>query len=405
MAIDNKLIDQLLSDYKKPEDIIGENGLLKQLTKAILERALAAEMTDHLGYEKHDPAGHHRGNTRNGKSAKTLKGEFGELELETPRDRQATFEPKIVAKGQTRWTGFDDKIISMYARGMTTREIQGHLEEMYKIEVSPTLISNVTDAVMEEVKQWQNRPLDELYPIVYLDALMVKMRQDGKVDNRAVYTAIGINVEGQKSVLGLWVSGTEGAKFWMSVLQNLKNRGMKDAFVICTDGLKGFPEAIEAVFPSTLVQTCIVHLIRASLSFVNWKERKALAADLKSIYRAATAEMAELALAEFRVKYPKHQVVADVWARNWQRVIPFFEFPEEIRKIIYTTNAVESLHMTLRKVTKNRGSFPTQEAAIKLLYLALQKVATKWHTVQGWREALRQFAIRWPERMEQAPMS
>jgi putative transposase len=266
--------------------------------------------------------------------------------------------------------------------------------------VSPGLISEVTDSVIEEVKAWQDRPLEALYPIVYLDALMVKMRQDGKVDNRAVYTAIGINMEGEKS--GLWVNATEGAKFWMSVLMHLKNRGMKDAFIICTDGLKGFPEAIEAMFPSALVQTCIVHLLRASLNFVNWKERKAIATDLKSIYRAASAEMAERALQEFRVKYPKHQVVADVWERNWQRVIPFFEFPEEIRKIIYTTNAVESLHMTLRKVTKNRGSFPTQEAAIKLLYLALQKVAGKWHTVQGWREALRQFAIRWPERIEQS---
>ena len=268
--------------------------------------------------------------------------------------------------------------------------------------MSAALISEVTDSVLEEVKAWQDRPLEALYPIVYLDALMVKMRQDGKVENRAVYTAIGINLEGQKSVLGLWANGNEGAKYWMAVLQNLKNRGMKDAFVICTDGLKGFPEAIEAVFPSTLVQTCIVHLIRASLNFVNWKERKSIAADLKTIYRAPTVERAEAALAEFRRKYPKHQVVADVWQRSWQRVIPFFDFPEEIRKIIYTTNAVESLHMTLRKVTKNRGSFPTQEAAIKLLYLALQKVSKKWHTVQGWREALRQFAIRWPERMEQA---
>jgi putative transposase len=254
--------------------------------------------------------------------------------------------------------------------------------------VSAALISEVTDSVMEEVKAWQDRPLEALYPIVYLDALMVKMRQDGKVDNRAVYTAIGINMDGEKSVLGLWTNSSEGAKFWMSVLTNLKNRGMKDAFIICTDGLKGFPDAIEAVFPSALVQTCIVHLIRASLNFVNWKERKAMAADLKTIYRAPSADTAEMALKAFRIKYPKHQVVADVWERNWQRVIPFFEFPEEIRKIIYTTNAVESLHMTLRKVTKNRGSFPTQDAAIKLLYLALQNVAKKWHAVQGWREAL-----------------
>src|SRR4029077_8739654 len=280
MAIDKKLIDQLLSDYKKPEDIIGENGLLKELTKAIVERVLAAELTEHLGDEKHDPAGHHRGNTRNGKSLKTLKGDFGELELETPRDRQgavatknvgqgetprdrqATFEPKIVAKGQTRWTGFDDKIISMYARGMTTREIQGHLEEMYKIEVSPTLISNVTDAVIEEVKQWQNRPLDELYPIVYLDALLVKVRDEGHVQNKAIYVVLGVNLEGQKEVLGLWAAQNEGAKFWLQVLTELKNRGVKDIFIACVDGLKGFPEAIAAVYPRTEVQLCIVHLVR-----------------------------------------------------------------------------------------------------------------------------------------------
>jgi putative transposase len=235
---------------------------------------------------------------------------------------------------------------------------------------------------------------------VYPDALMVKMRHEGKVENRAIYTAIGINVEGRKSVPGLWASTNEGAKHWMTVLTNLKNRGMKDAFIVCTDGLKGFPEAMEAIFPGTLVQTCIVHLIRASLAYVSWKERKAMAAELKLIYRAVSAEMAELALVAFRDKYPKHQAVADVWQRNWQRVIPFFDFPEEIRKIIYTTNAVESLHMTLRKVTRNRGSFPTQEAAIKLLYMALQNVSKKWHTVQNWREAMRQFSIRWPERMQ-----
>src|SRR5882762_8166997 len=280
MAIDKKLIDQLLTDYKKPEDIIGENGLLKELTKAILERALAAEMTDHLGYEKHDPAGHHRGNTRNGKSQKTLKGEFGELELETPRDRQATFDPKIVAKGQTRWTGFDDKIISMYARGMTTREIQGHLEEMYGIEVSPTLISNVSDAVIEGVKAWQSRPLEERYPILYLDALMVKVRDEGHIQNKAIYVVLGVTLEGQKEVLGLWVAQTEGAKFWLQVLTELQNRGVKDIFIACVDGLKGFPEAIEAVYPRTEVQLCIVHLVRASLNYVPWKARKPVAAEL-----------------------------------------------------------------------------------------------------------------------------
>jgi putative transposase len=400
MAIRKELIDELIATSSG--SLIGPDGLVKELTKALVERMLTGEMNHHLGYEKHEVAGYGSGNSRNGKSQKTLKGEAGEMMIEVPRDRNGTFEPKIIEKHQTRFEGFDAKILSMYALGMTVRDIQGHLHEMYGVDVSAGLISEVTDSIQEEVKAWQDRPLEALYPIVYLDALMVKMRQDGKVDNRAVYTAIGINMEGRKSVLGLWVSGNEGAKYWMSVLQNLKTRGMKDAFIICTDGLKGFPEAIEAIFPSTLVQTCIVHLIRGSLNFVNWKERKAMAADLKPIYRAATAEMAELALAEFRAKYPKHKVVADVWERNWQRVIPFFEFPEEIRKIVYTTNAVESLHMSLRKVTKNRGSFPTQDAAIKLIYLAIQNVSKKWNFVQGWREALRQFAIRWPERIEQS---
>jgi len=400
MAIRKELIDELMATSDGP--LIGPDGLSKELMKALVERMMAGELNHHLGYEKHDVAGYNSGNTRNGKSKKTLKTESGEVTIEVPRDRQGTFEPRIIEKHQTRFEGFDAKIISMYALGMTVRDIQGHLREMYGVDVSAALISEVTDSILEEVKAWQDRPLEALYPIVYLDALMVKMRQDGKVDNRAVFTAIGINMDGEKSVLGLWVNATEGAKFWMSVLMNLKNRGMKDAFIICTDGLKGFPDAIEAVFPSTLVQTCIVHLIRASLNFVSWKERKTVAADLKTIYRAASAEMAEQALRDFRIKYPKHQVVADVWERNWQRVIPFFEFPEEIRKIIYTTNAVESLHMTLRKVTKNRGSFPSQEAAIKLIYLALRNVSKKWHTVQGWREALRQFTIRWPDRIDQS---
>ena len=400
MAIRKELIDELIATSEG--SLIGPNGLVKELTKALVERMLSGEMNHHLGYEKHDVAGHGSGNSRNGKSQKTLKGEAGEMRIDVPRDRNGTFEPKLIEKHQTRFEGFDEKILSMYALGMTVRDIQSHLHELYGVDVSSGLISDVTDSVQAEVKAWQDRPLEALYPIVYLDALMVKMREDGKVDNRAVYTAIGINMEGQKSVLGLWVGGNEGAKYWMSVLMNLKNRGMKDAFIVCPDGLKGFPEAIEAIFPSTLVQTCIVHLVRSSLKFVNWKDRKAMAADLKLIYRAATAEMAEVALAEFRAKYPKHQVVADVWSRNWERVIPFFEFPPEIRKIIYTTNAVESLHMTLRKVTKNRGSFPTQDSAVKLLYLALQQVSKKWQFVQGWTQALQQFTIRWPERIEQA---
>src|SRR6202142_4094107 len=314
MAIDTKLIDELLTDYKKPEDIIGQNGLLKQLTKALLERALEAEMTAHLGYEKHAAAGDGSGNSRNGTSQKTLKGEFGELPLEMPRDRKATFDPQIIAKHQTRFTGFDDKIISMYARGMTTRDIEGHLKEMYGVEVSPALVSQVTEAVNEEVKRWQSRALEPIYGIVYLDALYVKMRHEGRVENRAVYVALGVDLEGHKEVLGLWTSANEGAKFWLSVLTELKNRGVKDMLIVCVDGLKGFRQAIEAVFPQAQVQLCIVHLVRASLNYVNWKERKQVAADLKEIYRAATAIQAEMELTAFQTKWgSKYQAIGKLW--------------------------------------------------------------------------------------------
>lgn len=400
MAIDPKLIDSLLADYKKPEEIIGKDGLLKQLTKAVLERALQGELTEHLGYGKSDPAGNHSGNSRNGTTKKKLTGDFGTIELETPRDRNGTFEPEIVAKRQTRFTGFDDKILSMYARGMSVREIQGHLEEIYGVEVSPTLISNVTDAVVEEVRAWQSRPLDERYPIVYLDALYVKMRDSGQVQNRAVYVAIGIKMDGCKDVLGLWTSANEGAKFWLQVLTDLRNRGVQDVFIMCVDGLKGFPQAIESVYPKTQVQLCIVHLVRASLNYVSWKQRRAVAADLRAIYTAATAEQAEAELEAFARKWDgTHPTISQIWRRNWVHVIPFFGYPPEIRKIIYTTNAVESLNMTLRKVIKTRASFPNEEAALKLLFMALANVAKKWNAIQGWREALNRFQILWPERM------
>jgi putative transposase len=400
MAIDPELIDKLLKDYQKPEQIIGEGGLLKQLTKALLERALEAELTTHLGYEKNDPAGYGSGNSRNGKGRKTLKGDFGEMELETPRDRNGSFDPKLVAKGQTRFTGFDDKILSMYARGMSTREIQGHLEEIYGVEVSPTLISNVTDAVIEEVRAWQSRPLDKLYPIVYLDALMVKIRENGQVQNRSIYVAIGVKMDGCKEVLGLWVSDHEGAKFWLQVLTELRNRGVEDVFIVCIDGLKGFPEAIEAVFPQAQVQLCIVHLVRASLNYVSWKQRRQVAGELKEIYGAATEYQAESALGQFERRWSQtHPAIAQIWRRNWERIIPFFNYPPEIRKVVYTTNAVESLNMTLRKVIKTRGSFPNTEAAMKLLYLALRNVSKKWNSIQSWREALNRFQILWPERM------
>lgn len=399
MGIDKEVLDKLLADYRKPEDIIGEKGLLKQLTKALVERAMDAELTTHLGYEKHDPVGYGSGNSRNGKSKKRLKGDFGEVEIEVPRDRQSSFEPQIVPKGETRFAGFDDKILSMYARGMTTREIQGHLQEMYGVEVSPTLISNVTDSVLEEVRAWQSRPLDPLYPIVYLDALVIKMRDNGQVQNRAVYVAIGISMEGQKEVLGLWTSANEGAKFWLQVLTELRNRGLQDIFITCVDGLKGFPQAIQSVYPKTTVQLCIVHLTRASLNYVNWKERKQVAADLKTVYRAATAEQAERELTALAAKWDKkYPTISALWRRHWAQITPFFAFPHEVRKVIYTTNAVESLNMTLRKVIKTRGSFPNEEAAMKLLYLALRNVVLKWHTIQNWKEALNRFAILWEAR-------
>lgn len=401
MVIDTKLLDQLLADYKKPEDIIGENGLLKQLTKALLERALNAELTEHVGYEKHDPVGYNSGNSRNGTTRKKLKGDFGELELETPRDRNGSFEPQLVSKGQTRFAGFDDKIISMYSRGMTTREIEGHLKEMYGVEVSPTLISNVTEAVMEEVKIWQNRPLDEVYPILYMDALRVKVRDGGHVLNKAIHVAIGVNLEGRKVVLGLWTAQNEGAKFWLQVLTELQNRGVKDIFIACVDGLKGFPEVIESVYPNAEVQTCIVHMVRASLNYVSWKQRKQVAADLRQIYQAATAVDADVQLDAFAQKWDAVcPMVSQTWRRHWERITPFFAYPAEIRKVIYTTNAVESLNMSLRKIIKMRGSFPNDEAALKLLYLALRNASKKWTMpVQNWPAALNRFSILWPARM------
>ena len=402
-VISNDLIDALLKDYRKPEDLIGADGILKQLTQRIVERALQAEMTEHLGHGKHQPVENDAGNTRNGKSQKTLKGEFGALPIEIPRDRQGTFEPQLIPKHQTRWTGFDDKILSLYARGMTVREIQGHLEEMYGTEVSPALISSVTDAVMDEVKAWQARPLDGVYPIVYLDCIHVKVRDAGAVRVKAVYLALGINLAGEKELLGLWIAQTEGAKFWLQVVTELKNRGVQDIFIACVDGLKGFPEAIETVFPKTEVQLCIVHLVRHSLNYVSWKLRKQVAEDLKVIYTAATVEAAETRLTEFEQKWDAtHAPISQSWRRNWTRIIPFFAYPPEIRKVIYTTNAIESVNMGLRKITKNRGSFPSDEALIKLFYLALCNISKKWTIpLRDWKAALNRFTIQYEERMPQ----
>jgi putative transposase len=394
-------LDELLSG-KRTEEIVGPEGQLKQLTKALLERAMGAEMTHHLGYEKGEASGRGSGHNRNGQSRKKVQGDFGAIEVATPRDRNGSFEP-ILAKHERRFAGFDQKILSMYARGMSTRDIQGHLEEIYAVEVSPSLISEVTEAVMEDVRAWQSRPLDPVYPIVYLDALMVKMRQEGRVENRAIFVALGVNLEGNKEVLGLWTSATEGAKFWLQILTELRNRGVQDILIASVDGLKGFPDAIATVYPKTQVQLCIVHLMRNSLNFVSWKERKTVALDLKQIYHAATAEEAERKLAEFEARWDaRYSSIGRLWRRHWAGVVGLFSFPEEIRKAIYTTNVVESLNMTLRKVIKTRASFPNEESALKLIYLALKNVSQRWRSAPSWRTSLNHFMLLWGDRRDAA---
>jgi putative transposase len=401
MAIKDEILEELLKDYKNPEDLIGKDGLLKELTKRLLEKAMDSELTHHLGYEKYSPAGKKSGNSRNGTSSKRIKGDFGEMPIEVPRDRNGDFSPQIIQKHQTRFNGFDDKIISMYARGMTTRDIQEHLKEIYGVEISADLVSTVTDAVINDVKEWQSRPLDEVYPILYLDATIVKVRSEGRVINKSAYLAIGINTDGLKDILGIWLEQSEGAKFWLKIMTELKNRGVRDIFIACVDGLKGFPEAIESTFPQAEVQLCIVHMIRGSLRFVSWKDRKAVAADLKTVYRSATEEQGQANLEIVAQKWDgRYPTISRSWRDNWQRIIPYFAYPEEIRRIIYTTNAIESLNSVLKKTIKNRGSFPNDEAAIKLLFLSLKNIQKKWTMpAREWRKALNQFAILYGDRM------
>ena len=394
-----EVLDELLSGMSSPEELLGEAGLFKSLKKALMERVLGAELTHHLGYEKGDPAGQGSGNSRNGHSAKTVLGEDGEIALSIPLDRAGSFEPRIIPKGVTRLDGFDSKVISLYARGLTVREIQGHLREIYGTEASADLISKVTDTVLEEVKDWQSRPLDACYPIIFFDALRVKIRDEGLVKNKAVYVALALDAEGQKSVLGLWIEQTEGAKFWLKVMNDLKARGLQDILIAVVDGLKGFPEAIGAVFPETLVQTCIIHLIRNSLAFVSWKDRRQILPDLKAIYRAENAEAALDRLAEFEDRWGgRYPAIGQAWRRAWEHVIPLFGFPPDIRKMIYTTNAVESLNRSLRKIIKTRGSFPTDEAAMKLLYLAIQNAGVRWRRPVAWTAAMGQFAVLFGDR-------
>lgn len=395
-----ELIDELLKDYRNPEDLMGEGGIFKQLTKALIERCLSAELDTHLAEEKAEPEAERPKNRRNGHSKKTIQGEFGKAEIGIPRDRNGAFEPQLIQKGQTRFNGFDDKILTLYARGTTTRDIQAQLHELYGVEVSHTLISNVTEAVETERKVWQNRSLDAVYPIIFFDAIVVKVRQDGRVINKAIHLALGVNMAGQKELLGLWMTQNESSKFWLSVLTELQNRGLKDVFIACCDGLTGFPEAIETVFPKTQVQLCIVHQVRNSLSYVSYKDRKAVAADLRLIYSAPTQSEAEQALVDFAQQWDKqYPTISKSWLSHWNRIIPFFAFPHDIRKAIYTTNAIESVNMCLRKVLRNHRSFPTDESAMKVIYLAIHNISKKWTMpIRDWKSALNRFAIEFEGR-------
>jgi putative transposase len=397
----DELLDQLLTHLKghDAESLLGESGLVGQLKKQLMERMLAGELTQHLRAES-QAAGGASGNHRNGTTPKTVAAGEDTLALNIPRDRLSTFDPILVAKHQRRLPKFDDRVISMYARGMTVREIQGHLLEIYGLEVSPDLISTITDEVIEEVTRWQSRPLEAMYPIVYFDALRLKIRDGGTVKNKAVYLALGIDPQGNKDVLGMWIEETEGAKFWLRVFNELHNRGLEDILIAVVDGLRGFPDAIQTVFPQAQIQTCIVHLIRNSMSHVSWKDRKAVATALRPIYKAPDALAAEAALEAFeRGPWARWPAIAQAWRRQWPQVVPFFAYPQEVRLILYSTNAIESLHMQVRKVVKSRGHFPNDDAARKLLFLALRNIAKKWTMPHRyWRPAANQFTIMFGER-------
>lgn len=423
--VDAGLLDELMARVGAGElQLTGEGGFLPGLIKAVLERGLQAELTDHVGYEKGDPAGRGSPNSRNGTTPKTISTEVGSIGLDTPRDRAGTFEPRLVPKGTRRVGGLDEMIISLYAGGMTVRDIRAHLARTIGTDLSHETISKITDAVLDEVKAWQARPLEELYPIIYLDALVVKVRDGHQVRNKAAHIAVGVDLDGVKHVLGIWVQATEGAKFWAGVCAELANRGVKDVLIVCCDGLSGFPEAIEATWPRATVQTCVVHLIRASMRFVNYKDRKKVAAALKGVYTAPTAEAAETALLEFEASElgQRYPATVSTWTAAWERFIPFLEFPPEVRRIIYTTNAIESLNYQLRKIIKNRGHFPNDDAVIKLLWLAIRDIEDKrarqraaeagrprnerkapgrlveGATVHGWKAALGALTIAYPDR-------
>jgi putative transposase len=393
------MLDAFIKDHlaqgKHPKELLAKDGLLGQLTKALVERCLEAEMDDHLGYEKNERTGRGGENRRNGYTKKTVITDQGDVTLGVPRDRNGDFEPQIVQKRQTRLEGFDDKVLALYARGMTVRDIQSQLKDIYGTEVSPALISNVTDAVMDEARAWQTRPLENVYPIVFFDALVVKVRENQRVINKSVYLALAVNTSGQKELLGIWISQNEGAKFWLGILTELKTRGVQDIFIACVDGLTGMDEAIQTAFPKTWVQLCIVHMVRNSLKFVSYKHRKEMAGDLKAIYRAVTEDEAASALEALAEKWDgRYPTVSKSWRTHWAKIIPMFAFPDDIRKVIYTTNAVESVNMTLRKASRNHRIFPNDEAVIKVMYLAGQLISRKWTMpLRDWGAAMNQFSI------------
>ena len=397
--IKNELLEELLKRAGKPENLLGPKGLLQQLKGALVQRMLEAEMTDHLGYEPHDAKGRGSGNSRNGHTTKTVETENGPVELHIPRDRNATFDPKVVRKHQRRLDGFDDKVLALYARGMSTRDIQGHLRELYGTDISADLISRVTDAVVDELRLWQMRPLDAVYPILYIDALFVSVREAGTVVKKAVYVALAVTMQGGREVLGLWIEQSEGARFWLSVLTDLKNRGLDDVFFICCDGLTGLPQAIEAVFPRAIVQTCIVHMIRASLRYVSFTDRRTLVQALRPIYSADNEAAARTALDSFDEQWGKrYPAIVRLWRQRWTEVVPFLAYPVEIRRILYTTNAIESVNSQLRRVLRPKGSFPSDEAVLKMLYLALQHAKNSWKAQKFWAQSLSYFSIMFGDR-------
>jgi putative transposase len=396
----DELIDELLAGARTEEEITGSGGLLSQLTKRLVERAMEVELTDHLGFEPHQEPPGGAGNTRNGSMPKTLITEHGEVRIDTPRDRAGSFEPQIVRKRQRRFEAFDDKILALYSRGLSTRDIEAHLQEIYGVKVGRDLISRVTDAVMEDARAWQTRALEDVYPVIFLDALVLKIRDGGSVVRKACYLALAIGMDGERDVLGMWFQASEGAKFWMQVLTDLKQRGVRDILIACVDGLKGFPEAIEAIFPQTTVQTCIVHLIRQSLKYVPRRQYDAVVKDLKPIYTAVDADAASVALEAFEEKWGQQlPVIGQAWRSSWEYVTPFLAFEPEVRRVIYTTNAIEALNRQLRKAIKTKGSFPTEDAARKLVYLAIQNATPQWTRTRGWTKALLAFKIQFGDRL------